>query len=254
MDNNKNIYSDKLTNSANEALKDIMSEFKEKLLEQAYLKAKEKDTAEKEISLSDIMEAYSQLLEKKFYKQREEAKKKKFSFLVIFSGIIYALAGLIIYIFQIREFSIVNNLGITIAILGVFLALTGLFYQQLLNKKILSEQLFSFKGLASEFDSNEFELVKKWQAIEQLTSKLMIQKGYSDNEAKSFNSLIKFLSFVLNDIEKEKTVRNLLMTRNKILHESYTPDKNLKSDLTKKSNDIIDLLENKLEITMSNKG
>lgn len=248
---NKDIYSEKLTNSAKEALNDIIAEFKDKVIEQAVIRAKQKDTADKEISLSDIMEAYSVLFEKKTNKQKEDLRRKRMSFVIIASGITYAFAGLIIYIFQNKEFSIQNDLGIIIAIMGVFFALFGFFYQQVLNKRILFGNNISLKSLNVEFETNELELIKKWQAIEQLTSKLMKQKGFSDNEAKSFNSLIKFLSHELN-VNQAMTVKELLTSRNRILHEAYKPEKSKKTELVKKSNEIIDILESKVESTLHN--
>ena len=250
---NKYIYSDKLTNSANEALNKIIAEFREKVLEQAFLNSKQKDTAEKEISLSDILEAYSVLFDKMTNRQKADNRRKRMSFLIISSGIIYAFIGLIIYIFQNKEFNIENDLGIIIAILGVFMSLMGFFYQQTLNKRILLGSSDPLKSTSVDFETSEFELVKKWQAIEQLTSKLMKQKGYSENEAKSFNSLNNFLAIELYDKGKYASLKDLLTTRNRILHEGYKPDKNKMIDLIKKSNEIIDYLERKVENTMHSK-
>ena len=111
------------------------------------------------------------------------------------------------------------------------------FYEfQLMRRNIHKEQ----------YESDDFELVKKWQVIEKLTRKLMIKNGIDKNKSISFNYILEYLYSLIGNEEFHK-LRDLLRARNLILHENYKLEKNKKNDLLKFSSKIIDLLEDKLK-------
>lgn len=97
----------------------------------------------------------------------------------------------------------------------------------------------------SEFTSfeSDFDIIKRWQIIEKLGSNLMRQNGYSANESRSINDILKFLSLELKSERLYIEMRELLTVRNKILHEGYELNRNEKQSYLEKADKIIELLE-----------
>ena len=96
---NENIYS-KLTPSAKEALNELTEDFRDSLIEKAFTIANDRNTANREISLRDILEAQQpsqQTIEKQKY---IDYRRRRWTMLISFSGAIYAIAGILLYLFQ----------------------------------------------------------------------------------------------------------------------------------------------------------
>lgn len=239
--NNENIYS-KLTPSAKEALNELTEDFKVSLIDKAFTIAKERNTGNKEISLRDILEAQQpsqQAIEKEKYL---ENKKKRWTMLLSFSGAIYAISGILIYLYQNKKFSIENDLGLIVAIIGVLITLIAFLYGQLLTKRqFLSDSIMSTTSY-SNIDS--YDIVKRWQIIEQLTTSIMKSKNINDSKSNSVNQVIRYLTENFTTSEKEySTIRELLQTRNKILHEGYNLSDNEKKQYIEIADNLIDKLE-----------
>lgn len=247
MDNN---IEKKLTTSAREAIEEISKEINSKILYEANKIAQIKDTAEKEISLSDVLEAKENMLSEKVNRDKSENRRRRMIYLIGISGVTYAMVGLFIYVFQNKEFDLSNDLGLIIAGLGITLSIFAIIYQQLLNKKLVS---MTKSGVEIEFGGDNYDIVKKWQVIEKLTRQLMMNKGYDENKSNSFNYLIKFLDEFVSDNEMRNNLRRLLKSRNSILHEDYRLDKSERTELLKFSSEMIDLLESELESSTPNK-
>jgi hypothetical protein len=238
---NDNIYS-KLTPSAKEALNELTEEFKESVLEKAYTIATERDTANREISLRDILEAKQpskQTIEKEKY---YEYKRKRWTMIISFSGAIYAVAGILIYLYQNKKFSIENDLGLIIAIVGILLSLIAFLYGQLLSKRQFSSNTFTTTTTYSSADS--YEIVKRWQLIETLAKKTMSEDDQKNPMSNSVSFLIRFLSHKVAKNEKEfLKIRELLQLRNKILHEQYKLNDNERLEFLAFADDLIERLE-----------
>jgi hypothetical protein len=217
IDDNK--YS-KLTPSAKEELDKITSEFREMLFERAFSIANERDTASKEISLRDILEAQQFLRQVNSRSNRIEEKKSRFFTLITISAIIYAIGGIIIYLVINKNFSFEKDLGLIIAIVGVLLALFSML-GLLFTKKFNNSSLFNSERRIEKTEDN-FELVRRWQKIEELSKKLMTESDEKGSTPNSVGFQIRFLS---HKIAKDETeflkIRELLQIRNKILHENY---------------------------------
>jgi hypothetical protein len=217
IDDNK--YS-KLTPSAKEELDKITSEFREMLFERAFSIANERDTASKEISLRDILEAQQFLRQVNSRSNRIEEKKSRFFTLITISAIIYAIGGIIIYLVINKNFSFEKDLGLIIAIVGVLLALFSML-GLLFTKKFNNSSLFNSEKRIEKTEDN-FELVRRWQKIEELSKKLMTESDEKGSTPNSVGFQIRFLS---HKIAKDETeflkIRELLQIRNKILHENY---------------------------------
>jgi hypothetical protein len=239
-----NIYDDKLTPSAKEALSDTMIELQEMLLNKANSIAQKGQTAGKEISLRDILEAKDNLFKAKIEKEKSDYRRKRLMTLISLTGALYSIVGIFVYLYQNQNFAIEKNLGLIIAFTGIVTIFIGFAYTQLLSRRQEEKQ----KDIDSDFKTsdNDFEIIKRWQIIEKLGSNLMRQKGYSVNESKSIHDILKFLSIELKSDKLYMEMRELLSIRNKILHENYDLGRHEKQNYIDKADNIIELLE-KLE-------
>jgi len=237
----ENKYS-KLTPSAKEELDKIVGEFREMLFEKAYNIANERDTASKEISLRDILEAHQYLRPKTSKSDKVEEKKNRFFMLLTLSAIIYAIGGIIIYLIINKSFSIEKDLGLIIAIVGTLLALFSMFALQF-KKRLDNSSLLSSER-RSEKTTESFELVRRWQKIEELSKRLMTESDKNESTSNSVGFQIRFLS---HKIAKDETeflkIRELLQLRNRILHENYKLSSKEFAQFIDFADELIDRLE-----------
>jgi len=217
----ENIYS-KLTPSAKDALSELTLTYRNSVVEKAYRIAQEKNTANKEISLRDILEA-QQPFEKSIRSQGDyqNYKRKRSTLLISFSGVIYASGGLLLYLYQNKKFSIDTDLGLIIAIIGITITAVFFLYGQLSSIRYLSSKKMLNEKDYSNVDN--FEIVKRWQIIEQLTTSIMTSNNIGDSKSNSVNQVIRYLTEnFTNSNEEYLSIRELLQVRNKILHEGYS--------------------------------
>lgn len=241
---NINIYDDKLTPSAKEALKETMIELHDQLLAEANSIAQHGQAANKEISLRDILAAKDRLFKAKMERDKAIYRRRRLIPLIYLSGALYSLIGIFIYLYQNQRFDLEKNLGLIMVFLGVTIILFGFTYKQLLYRRYEETNkniALSFKDINSDFD-----VIKRWQVIEKLGSNLMRKNGYSSNESKSINDILKFISGKLKSESLSLEMRELLAIRNKILHEGYELGRQEKQSTLDKADTIIGLLE-KLE-------
>ncbi|MCC7523848.1 MAG: hypothetical protein IT250_03440, partial [Chitinophagaceae bacterium] len=204
---------------------------------------------EKEISLRDILEAKEAILKMKMETDKLEYRRKRFTTLLTMGGVLYTVIGLLVYLFQNKNFSIQTDLGLMIALVGVFTFFLGFFYTQLLQRR--SEYLRTnddYKEIL--FD---YEIIQRWQIIENLGSKIMLKKGYNEKESKSIYGILNLLSEELIDENKAKDIKQLLTIRNKVLHESYHLTRTERNRYITMADDIIGILEQAERNTTANK-
>lgn len=247
---NPNILKEKLTPSAKEAYEDSVLGFSEQLLSKANYISQKNNISNKEISLRDILEAKDILMNIKRESLKEDYKRKRLLSFITMTGALYSIVGIFIYMYQNNDISLENNLGLLVAFTGIITIFFGFVYSQYISRKkeivnfnrdvIIEKEIFT-----SNFN-DDYDIVRKWQIIEKLGSNLMRQNGYNNNESKSINDILKFLS---NELQSDKLyidLRELLSIRNKIVHESTYLSKNERLMFINKANRIIESLE-KLE-------
>lgn len=232
----------KLTPSAKEEMGKIIDEFSKNLFDKAYNIANERETATKEISLRDILEAQQQVNQSYNRNKLIENRKYRFLFLVSFSATIYAIGGILIYLFLNREFSLEKDLGLIIAVIGVLLALLSILYTQMISKREYSKSSGLIK---TSFDlTDSFDLVRRWKIIEELSKKLMSESDKEQATSNSISFQIRFLTHKIAKDEKEfLKIRELLQLRNKILHENYRLSSKEYSEFLKFADELINRLE-----------
>ncbi len=228
----------KLTQSAREALGDIVEEYKETILERAYDIAEERETATREISLRDILEAKVPRTNSKNVID-VEMRRKKFSILIVITGAFYALVGVVIYLIQNKTFQYGENLGLIVAVFGIFMLFCGFFANQF--SLALFNKIANLKNLKS---TDDYEIVKRWQIIEDLAKKNMSKTDKDEYKSQSVSFLIRYLSHKVAKNETEfLKIRKLLTVRNEIVHAGFTMDSVSRNELLDFSDELIYRLE-----------
>ncbi|MDV7187967.1 hypothetical protein R3X25_11800 [Lutibacter sp. TH_r2] len=234
----------KLTESAKIALDETKQEIVDKILEKAYRNALSKNTAEKEISLSDIIEAKEEVLYQRNEVTKQDSKRKKWTLMLSMSGALYAVFGIVFYLYQNKSFDTTKDLGLIIAAIGIMMSVVAFYYSLLISRKKVQ---IREKDVQTERDYSEFEIVRRWQAIEKLGSELMRKEGISDNKSRSINFVIQFLSDSILDKNTSMNLRQVLMARNDVVHGGLKLSRFELENLTKKADLIIGELENKIK-------
>lgn len=235
----KHIYN-KLTESAKTALEGTTREVTEMILDKAYQNANQKNTADKEISLRDIIEAKEEILYKKVDINKQESRKKRVTLMLSMTGALYSVFGILFYLYQNKSFDTTKDLGLIIAALGILISIVAFYYSQLITRRKV--ELLK-DNTVIERDNSEFEIVRRWQTIEKLGTNLMLRDGISDDRAKSFNFILKYLSDKLFDNSKTDELRKLLMARNQVVHSGIMMSKVEIEEMIKTADEIIDELE-----------
>ena len=237
MDNR--IYS-KLTESAKTALDETVKEVADKIVEKAYKNASFNSTADKEISLRDIIEAKEDILYKKNEIRTVDSKKKRLTLMLSMTGAVYAVVGILLYLYQNKSFDMTKDLGLIVAALGILISIIAFYYTQLLTKRKV--ELIK-DNTVIERETSDFEIVRRWQVIEKLGTDLMLKEGFSDKRAKSINFIFDYLSEKLSNTLNEVKLKKILLARNQIVHNGITMSKEEVEKILKTADEIIDELE-----------
>lgn len=239
-----------LTKSAKEELETYLAQEKERILNEAYQKATQTREDIEEISLRDILEATDKSRYEADRQKKSEYRRKRMSMMLALSGVMYALIGIIMYLYQNSKFDIQQDLGLLIAAVGILVTFMAFFYNQLNFLK--SKRDYEKRNQSDYRSLTDFSIVERWSAIEKLTRQI-IEKETSENP-KSFNQILKYLDSRKMFTESEyHDFRNLLMTRNKILHESINMSDSKRNELIEVADKLIDKLE-KEKSTAHNNG
>lgn len=235
------IYNDKLTPSAKEALDESLVELHNLLIEKANTLAHKENTAEKEISLRDILQAKEELFKAKLDKEKADYRKKRWMTLITLTGALYSIIGIIFYIYQNKELNLATDMGLLMAFAGVLIIFFGFTYSQFWSRR---RELVKYKDELNFSDAaDDFEIIKLWQIIEKSGSNLMRQQGFDANKSKSIYDILKFIANELKSEKLNMDLKLLLSIRNRILHEGITLSKHEKQKYIEISNNIISVLE-----------
>jgi hypothetical protein len=235
----KNVYN-KLTESARIALDETSKEILEMILEKAYQNANVKNTADKEISLRDIIEAKEEILFKRMDVNKQESRKKRFTLMLSMTGALYSVFGILFYLYQNKNFDTTKDLGLIIAALGILISIVAFYYSQLLTRRKVE---IIKDNTVTERNNSEFEIVRRWQTIEKLGTELMLKDGISDNKARSFNYILNYLSEKVLDNSKTDSIKKLLIARNQVVHSGINLTKFEIEEMIRTADQIIDELE-----------
>ncbi|MCC5801847.1 hypothetical protein [Rossellomorea vietnamensis] len=145
---------------------------------------------------------------------KKNNKRERFIKLLRFVGLLYMFIGLSIYIFMnIQIENSIQMISIVISGIGIFIAISSYFLE--LNKDLISIRK---KRTAESIMDNGFQIVRKWNEIEELSYKIIRkEENISTNIpiTKLFNTL--FNKRILDNQDRED-FKYVLELRNTLVH------------------------------------
>lgn len=204
-----------LSESAKIALNDVVNEYKDYILEEAfdYSKTKNKNYT---VWVNDIIEAKTRVdknTSELYFKNRLN-KKKRIYLTTFLAGVIYAFLGFFIYFINTKgiKFDDTNGFAILLGFIGLITSLFSLVFFIFSNKMITSNvDRFSFQY---NYTEKYFIVVKLWNQIEQMGRKLM----YLDND--DINNISSVIDYLYQNSKPNDAIKikEILLMRNNIVH------------------------------------
>lgn len=206
---------DSLTKSAKYALDDILNEYRDNLLGEAYMTSINNDSGKKEISVKDIYYA-KEIIERsnKDVLFRINKRKRLYSLFAL-SGIVYTMIGALIFFVQNSSFDLHKDLGPLLSLMGLFVTIFSYilykFYDQ--NENYSNKEL----NIIRSYYVDDFMVVRLWTQIEQLGQKMMRLDNFEVDRT-NVSSVIAYLNTILTEAGDRIKLKDILQTRNEIVH------------------------------------
>lgn len=235
----------RLTTAAKEALENSTKEIQDMIFEKASQYSNMQDTGV-EISLHDILRAKQDILMRKDSIKLQENRKHRLAILSIFAGYIYAIFGVVFYIYQNYAEDFKQDVGLIIAAMGAMISIIGLFYAQITGTKLRKKTYITQTPLTN-YQFLEMEIVNKWRTIEKLGRSLMLKDGVSMDKARSINSIIDFIATRLSTTIDKPQLKELITTRNAIVHNEDGVSISTIIENIAVANNVIDELEKQIK-------
>ncbi|WP_455810149.1 hypothetical protein [Clostridium butyricum] len=203
-----------LNDDVNTVLNELADEYKELLITNI---VKEKQyTNLEEVNIRDVINE-DNMIKNIMLEKKIQRKKERLLRITISMGLVYSIIGVSMYLFMNTDFidDMNNKMPIIVVLIGLFASAFGLLMKE------LPVRLFSV-AKAEERRSNEisngFDLIEKWNEIEGLL--------YSINNLESIDKVYipigKLISHTISDgiinEEDKKQIKNILKTRNSLVH------------------------------------
>ncbi len=211
---NNKIY-DSLTESAKYALSEILNEYRDNLLGEAYMTSTNDDSGKKKISVKDIYYA-KEIIERnnKNVLFRINKRRRLYS-LCALSGIFYIMIGAFIFFVQNSSFDIRKDLGQFLSLIGLFTTIISYMMYKLydLNENYCNKELYIMRS----YHVDDFMVVRLWTQIEQLVQKMMSLDNSEINRT-NVSSVFEYLNMILTETGDRIKLKDILQTRNAIVH------------------------------------
>ena len=206
---------DSLTKSAKYALDDILNEYRDNLLGEAYMTSTNNDSGKKEISVKDIYCA-KELIERSNKNEffRINKRKRLYSIFAL-SGIVYTMIGTFTFIVQNSSFDLEKDLGLLLSLMGLFVTIVSYILYKLYDQNE-NYRNKDFNVIRSYY-VDDFMVVRLWTQIEQLGQKMMRLDNYEVNRT-NVSSVIAYLNTILTEAGDRIKLKDILQTRNEIVH------------------------------------
>ncbi len=223
-----------LTEAASQILDDIIDEYRDNLLKEAYLNSLYERKDNKEISSNDIYYAKEIIEQNAFKTRRSNDKRTRMYRIMILSGVLYAILGGVLYFVQNYSFDIHKDMGLIIAVVGVAISFMSLFFYKVFSPNHKTEMMTKSNRYTIDHPSSysfmligdSFDVVKLWAQIERIGRKLMEMDNQDYDNNKGITPLIVYLRTIFTDPEDRIKLKNTLFARNEIAHgkSKYTTD------------------------------
>ncbi|TGK82983.1 hypothetical protein EHQ24_08145 [Leptospira noumeaensis] len=218
-------------------LEDISKEYIELLTENIQFKKRNLDY--KEVDYKDLIVAHEDFKKRNSVKSIQKERKSN---LLLFTGMLYVVIGLLTYSYSNFEIG-PNNLGIIISIFGIIIAFSSV------TLNFLKNDIFLLTSKRIEKKIDKFEIINKWNKIETLTNAFLYNKKIAKSVENNIHlPLSKKINILYENqyINKEDIInyQTILKARNNIVHSSNLDiDEKELRNLLEKADNIIEILE-----------
>lgn len=209
-----------LTPAATEALETIVGEYRQRILDEAHLRAVRVPGMEDEISVRDILESVDQM-----NKRRRRTRAKRFELTLEIYGILGVLIIMVggAFLFYGKTgltLTITQQFALIVVITGVMMVLSPIAFRRW--RAIV--EAGSTDSREPSFDAS-LVFIKKWQEIEKELRSAYESFGEAGTR-EPISLIVKALRSkgILSDDDTE-TFRFLLSLRNEMLHQAHEVDK-----------------------------
>lgn len=226
----------KLTDSAKCGLENILREYKERLIEEAYMYSAYTRKGEMVISLEDLIAAKERIHNETPTVSLRMNRKKRLFFLMAIAGIAYTIMGLVLFVMQnYTSFNIHTDLGVVCAFISsVFSGFSIFFIIKSNNTEDLNTKLIHMHS-----NLQKAIVLQLWAQIESLAKHLMsIDK--IETKGQSISHVINYLESVLGESIE---IQSILRIRNAIAHGMSNHSKQTMEEIIEMENQIIHKLE-----------
>ena len=254
---NKEIYN-KLTDTAKSAFDDILTEYEDRILDEAYSIAAQNQLEVGEISLSDILSARKKVFSQNRSKvssnlvSSSSEYRKQLKLLMLTSAIILYIVGvLIIYLVVRYKIDFQKDFGLTVVTISAALVtyMVALMQAFKLRKKVVDSKKY-------ETETLDKELLNSWDRIAylgrllhgNLESKLIGEK-YSEEEKEKFKDVRTYVDLITISLDSglREQFKDVLRIRNILVHgDSETVTREEKEEAISSAKLIVAILKRKV--------
>jgi len=201
-----------------EKIKKYIDELADEYKVLLYKKLIEDNRGHDDLSISELLRLDAEVKKPLLDKRRD--KRKRMSYMIVFTGMVYAFAGMGIFLFYfLRErmyFGGIELVSLAIAFTGILISSMSMIIPQIMPTRPYSQTKYSRKE-KSEQSLIEHNIISIWRDIEGITSELTdiktaVRKS-SPIDTLEANGLI-------TKTDDVGTLRKLLSLRNKVVHHS----------------------------------
>ncbi len=230
----------KLTSAARRALDELVEDYRNQVLLGAIQAASSVTGEVQEISIRDILSGMTRSrIKTNIYLNREE----RLAQIGLFAGIVYAILGFGFVIFQGNLLVSPSQLiGYSVGFAGIILSMFSYFYPKLRRPRYSTQAEESQYGLPVTNLSLLF--IQQWQRIELTARNIIALRSGESSANKPISLLVEELrqNGDLNS-DEEKTLRELLDFRNRIIHGGFNPRLDTITSITRRAEKLLAKLE-----------
>ncbi|WP_444379461.1 hypothetical protein [Prevotella sp.] len=219
--------------NAQDLLEKGLVDVREVLLNIAYLNSEKR--GDSQILESDVEVALEKVLKTKDAISKENRIRKWLKIWAL-SGMLYSFIGVFVFVVQNMRFDPSKQLGLLIIGLGMTLSVFSIFALSMLN-----HSRWLYKLSTDETGIDQFQVVRKWNEIEQLLVSTMKIKS------KNYQVLLSYLIGLCNERISTKELTELIVLRNRLVHENVTLPRDEILNALATENKIISILNDRVK-------
>ena len=254
---NKEVYN-KLTESAKTAFSDILTEYEDRILHEAYSIAAQNQPEVVEISLSDILSARKKVLSQSksgvvsnLVSSSAEYRKQFYLFMITSTFILYIVGVLIYYLVVRYKIDFQKDFGLTVATTSAVLATYMAILMQAfkLRKKVVDSKKYETETLDKVFLNSWDKIAYFGRLLHGNLSSQLIGDKYSEEDKEKFKDVRTYVDLINISLDSglQERFKDVLRIRNILVHgDSESVTREEKEEAISSANLIVAILKRKV--------